>query len=329
MCASVLITGATGFIGGHLAERLVRKGDRVSCLVRASSSLRWLKDLPLEYNKGEVTDPSSLIEAVRGIEVIYHLASVTKAVRPDDYYRINAGGTRNLLDACRRAGPGLRRFILVSSLAAVGPSTHALPLDEDSPPHPITDYGRSKLEAEQIAAEYHKDFPITIVRPPAVYGPRERDIWFYFRMLKKGLSVSIGSTNQLLSLVYAPDLADALIHLAGCQRAAGETYFVAHPRPRLWSDISEVILKALGRNRALRLSLPLPIVDVVAWLSEKTCALSGKPALLNRQKMREVRQPFWVCRTEKLQRDAGFVCPTDIENGIPETARWYSEHGWL
>jgi nucleoside-diphosphate-sugar epimerase len=325
----ILITGATGFIGSHLAELLVNDGHDVTCLKRKTSSLKWLKDLNVSFQEGEVTKPESLREAVRDKDMIFHLASLTKAVNSADYYRVNAEGTRNLLKICLEENPGIKRFVLVSSQAAAGPSPSEQPIDETWPPGPITDYGKSKLEAEKIAATFMDKIPITIVRPPAVYGQREKDIHFYFSLINKGWLLLVGSKDQLVSIVFAPDLALGMLKLAEEKKAAGETYFIASPKPCLWSALSDGIIKALKKKKVRRIKVPLFIVGIIAAIAELVSKVTRKPALLNRQKMLEVKQAFWVCSAGKMERHTGFSCPTPIEKGLEITAEWYKKNGWL
>ena len=186
MKTKVLITGANGFIGSHLVEYLSRHDYEISCLIRKTSNLQWLEKSSVEFITGEITDKTSLVHAVTEKDYIFHLASLTKAISPVDYYRVNTEGAKNLLQACAMHNPALKRFVLVSSQAAAGPSPSEKAIDETFPPHPITDYGKSKWEAEKIAREYMEKIPITIIRPPAVYGPRDRDVYVQFKMVKGG-----------------------------------------------------------------------------------------------------------------------------------------------
>lgn len=324
-----LITGATGFIGSHLAEALNERGEDVACLVRKSSNLRWLKDVSPQYFYGEVTQKESLREAVRAADCIYHLASLTKAVRPQDYYRVNAEGTRNLLEVCAEENPQLKKIVVVSSLAAAGPNPAESPLAEADPPAPITDYGKSKLEQERVAREFMSRLPIAIVRPPAVYGPRDHDVYFYFKMMKRGVAFFAGSENPVVSIVYAPDLAQALIAVAECPKSAGEIYYAANEQSHRISELCQLIAAALGVKKVRTFRIPLAAAQIVALLAEAAAHLTGKPALLNRQKILEARQHAWVCSVDKIKRDAGFACPTPIEIGLIQTAEWYRQNGWL
>jgi nucleoside-diphosphate-sugar epimerase len=329
MVKKIFITGATGFIGSHLAEYLSRRGDDVTCLIRKTSNLQWLESLNLHYCTGEVTDKKSLENILGGMDYVYHLASLTKAIQPYDYYHVNTQGTWNILEACASDNPGIKRFVLMSSLAAAGPCKGDAPLEENCERQPITDYGKSKLEAEEIADEFKKKFPITIIRPPAVYGPRDKDIFYQFKMIQKGWLMNVGKRDQLLSMVFAPDLVEATVRLAECEEAAGETFFVCNPEIYHLSRLNNELKRILGTEHLKRLTLPGWMVCLFAWFSEIGASFTRKPALLNRQKILDICQPGWVCSPEKLHKITGYVCPTPIEKGLSETAEWYRKHKWL
>ncbi|NIV13398.1 MAG: NAD-dependent epimerase/dehydratase family protein, partial [Aliifodinibius sp.] len=201
------ITGATGFIGSWVAQLVTKKGEEVHCLVRRTSNLQWLQELPVHYHYGTLADPNSLKEAVENADYVLHIAGVTKALSIQDYYQGNVKATRNLLEVVREVNPKLKKFIHVSSQAAIGPSPTSTPIDENSPANPLTDYGRSKLETEQVVREFMDILPITILRPPAVYGQRDTDVFEVFKNIRYGLNLKVGNTDQLVSIIQVMDLA--------------------------------------------------------------------------------------------------------------------------
>ena len=324
----VLVTGANGFVGSFLVEELLRRGHAVRCLVRRTSNLRWIEHLPVEFVYGEVTQPETLPAAVEGVEQVYHVAGVTKARRREDYFRVNAGGTENLLRACVEHNPGLRRFVLVSSQAAAGPSDGPKPRLETDPPRPLTSYGASKLEAEHVAMRYSDNLPVSIVRPPAVYGPRDRDILILFRYVAHGVNPQLGRGERLISVVHVRDLVAGMLAVGFSESAVGQTYFVAHPEPVKWERFGETMARVMGR-KVLKLTLPVWILWPAAVVSELSARLARRPATLNLEKIREIRERYWVCSTEKLQREVGFTAAVDLETGVRETTEWYWEQGWL
>ncbi|UCB52931.1 MAG: NAD-dependent epimerase/dehydratase family protein, partial [Candidatus Zixiibacteriota bacterium] len=233
---STLVTGANGFVGSHLAEGLLERGYRVRCLVRKTSDLRWLSGLEVEYFYGDVADKESLKGVCGNVDLVFHAAGLTSARSRKEYLRANAEGTRNLVEVCLEQNPKLQRFVYVSSQAAVGPGVDERPLDETAPSRPITDYGESKLEGERIVLEHVSQLPVTVVRPPAVYGPRDTDVLGFFKVASRGFRVSFGKGESFLSLVYVKDLVDGIIRAAENPKSLGQTYFIADDKVYSWRE---------------------------------------------------------------------------------------------
>lgn len=323
-----LVTGTTGFIGSHVAEALVARDYEVTCLVRRTSDLRWLADLGVKLAYGDVEDQESLLRAVEGQDYVFHCAGITKAKRARDYFVVNAQGTENVLRACRERQVALKRFVLVSSQAAAGPSGSRKPLSEEDPCKPITAYGRSKCEAERLVQQAGGAIPYSIIRPSAVYGPRDRDILFFFRMINRGVMIAMGRGERYLNLVYVDDLVRGILAAAEAKEGAGETYFVTNAQAHAWEEAVRIVAAALEK-RYVRLRIPRALGYVGAFLAECAARLRGKPALLNRDKLRDILQPYWLCSPEKIEKQLGFRASVTFEEGARITARWYREHGWL
>ncbi len=324
----ILITGGTGFIGSHLAERLHARGHALRCLVRLTSDLRWLRQLPIEYIYGDLFDERALTSAVQGVDYVYHLAGVTKARTPEEYFRGNHHATANILAAVRKSRPGIRRFIHVSSQAAVGPSPGGGPVDERTPFHPITTYGRSKMEAEKECLNAMADAPITIVRPPAVYGPRDKDIFEFFKTMHRGLQPMIGFNEKLVSLIHVSDLVDGIILAGEHAKAVGQTYFISSERFYNWKEVGEITARVMGRS-VIRLRIPEFLVYGIAAISECYSVVSRRPVLLNLEKARDIVQDAWTCSIEKARAELGFKESLPLEVGIRDTVDWYRAQGWL
>jgi nucleoside-diphosphate-sugar epimerase len=323
-----LVTGASGFIGSHLVEHLLGRGYAVRCLLRKTSSTEWLKDLPVEYVYGDLFTLDPLAAAVNGMDVVFHNAGVTKAKTREDYFRANAGGTLNLLRAVESVNPGLKRFVLVSSQTAAGPSPSADPISESVSPHPITTYGKSKLQAEQECLDMAGKFPITIVRPPAVYGPRDKDIFEFFRTMSRGLQPVVGFGEKYVSLIHARDLVRGIVMAAESPAAVGQTYFITSGQVYGWKFVGDVTKKALGKF-ALRVTVPEAGVYVIASVAEVLAKFSPKPALINFEKAKDMVQDYWTCSGAKAKAELGFEQEISLEDGVRETIRWYREKGWL
>ena len=324
----VLVTGANGFVGSHLAEALLAQGYRVRCLVRRTSDLTFIRSLPVEWAYGDVARGEGLEAACAGIDAVCHLAGATKARDRRTYFGVNGEGTHLLLVACEQAAPGLHRFVHVSSLAAAGPSPDGCPIDESDPPQPLTYYGQSKLQGEQFCHEYADRLPIVILRPATVYGPRERDIYFYFQTVNRGVKLLLGRGERRASFLFVHDFVSLVLRTLKDDRAVGQTYFAAEERDYDWQEISGLIESALGK-RAMRVVLPEGLLPAIAAVASLQARLTGQPALLNDQKLIELRQRYWVCSAEKARRELGFEAEYDLATGVRLTAQWYRENGWL
>jgi nucleoside-diphosphate-sugar epimerase len=321
----VLVTGGTGFIGSHLVEYLLHRGDEVICLVRSRRQLRWLEGLQIKVVEGDFTD-ADLGELVHeDFDAVFHMAGLINAVVPDEYYRVNGKGTANLVAilAKRRRSP---RFVYLSSLAAAGPSEDGHPLREFEPPAPVSHYGRSKLEGEAAVKELGSDMPWVIIRAPVIYGPRDRGLLPFFQLAKWRVAPRLGG-KRLYSLCYVEDLVRGL-YLAAVQGMPREIYYLAEATPRSWTEILDAICRALG-VRSVTPPFPSALVGAAAWAWEKIARLTGVPPLLNRDKSYELRQPYWVCDPGKAARELGFTTSIPLQTGMQRVVEWYRRHCWL
>ena len=328
------VTGGTGFIGSHLVEQLVDQGYHVTCLIRKTSNLRWLNHLltakspQVELVMGDLHDSDVLAQHVRDADLVFHLAGLTKAPDAATYDRVNAGGTERLIEACLGARTNLDRFVYCSSLAAVGPSCDATPNTEDVTPQPLTDYGSSKLKGEMVVRECADRLPITIIRPPAVYGPRDTDIFLFFQMINRGVMPILGDADKLLSLVHVKDLVAGIYTAAVSERAIGETYFLTDGDIHTWMEIERIIADALEKY-TFKVKVPFFLLDFLSIVTEAAAKISRQTPTLNRQKVRDLKQRFWICDSTKVQKELGYRPNYFLEKGIQETADWYRANGWL
>jgi len=321
-----LVTGATGFIGSHLAEALLRKGYEVSCLVRKNSKLAWLDSLDVRLFEGDCSDKNSLQRCVQGQDYVFHLAGLTKADVTELFYSVNAKGTENLIEAVAENNSGIRKFVYLSSLSAFGPGLKDRPPREDEEPHPVSDYGKSKLQGEHAVLKYAARLPVTILRPSIVYGPRDREFLWFFKIINRGLMPYWGDGHT--SMIYVDDLIKAVILAAGSGDAAGKTYFVSDGELYSNNEIINEIASALEvRVRMVR--MPKFILPAIGFFRGRISKMFGKNTMINTDKIKEIMYPEWVCDIAKAKGDLCFQPRVDVKKGIKWTADWYRIHKWL
>lgn len=323
-----VVTGANGFVGSHLVDYLLGKGDDVHCIVRKSSNLRWLDGKNVTIHDSGLFDKEGLKNILKDVDYLYHVAGVVKAKKEEGYFNGNVKTTKNLLDAVLEVAPNIKRVLIISSLTASGPSKLDSPNNEDTPTVPITTYGRSKVAQEKLVKTYMDKLPITIVRPPAIFGERDTEIYLIFKTYKQGLMTLVGFNRKEVSLIYVKDLVEGIYLAATNEIAKGEIYFISSKEFYNWSQIGEVIHKAMGK-KAINLRLPHALVYTVATFAQFFSMFSSKPATFNLEKAHDFVQEAWTCDTTKSQKDLGFVEKHSLEEGMKNTIDWYKKEKWL
>ena len=318
------VTGGTGFVGAHLVQALRARGAAVTCLVRSPAKAAALGWTDVRLVRGDLDDAGALRAGCAGADVIFHVAGRISARSPDEFMRANRDGTANVLEAAAEHPP--RRFVLVSSLAAGGPTVPGRPVDETRPPSPVTPYGQSKLAAELLVRAM--PYPWTIVRPPAVYGEWDREVLKVFKLARTGVVPVFGDGSQQLSVIYGGDLADALVAAATAPGAANRLYYAAHPAVTTSGALARAIGRAVGGEPRL---VPLPrwLARALLWTIGSLAHLAGRATVLSGDKAPEFLAPAWTCRPDALMRDTGWRADTDLETGLRRTAQWYRQVGWL
>jgi nucleoside-diphosphate-sugar epimerase len=324
----VLVTGASGFLGSHVAELFASEGHDVRTLLRASSGRRFLQ-FPYEEAIGDITDASSLPAAVAGTDVIVHSAGLIMARNEAEFASVNEHGTTNLYRAIEAHNPDVKRIVYISSIAAHGASKSGRPRPVDAPPRPVTAYGRSKLNGELLARRSSLGKRTVTFRPPAIYGPRDPALLPFFQLARYRVIPMLAGGKNRVSLVYATDIARA-IYLAATAEAniGGAIYGPEDGAIHTWNDMIEAIEKATGK-KMFKLPTPRIFYDTVALGSEAFGAITRRPVIFTRDKVREMAQDAWVCSAADLQRDLGWKGDVGISEGARLTYNWYKEAGWL
>jgi nucleoside-diphosphate-sugar epimerase len=317
----ILVTGGSGFIGSHLVDQLCARGERVRCLLRRAT----YRDLPHQAEPvfGDLVSGAGLEDALKGVDTVIHLAGVTKALAAADYNAGNVRATENLGRAV--AGRAIR-LVHVSSLAAIGPNADGTPTLDDAEPHPLTHYGKSKLEGERMVRTLVPN--AVIVRPPVVYGPRDRDVFRILKPLTQGIALQIGAGEGWFSAIFVKDLVEGLITVARANSVCGRTYFLANATPVSWSDLRASAARIVGR-RARVLRVPAQVAYAAGYGAEIWARVTGNPGIISREKVAEAQCPYWTCDVRRAAAELGFEAGTSLDAGLAETLAWYREAGWL
>ena len=334
----MLVTGASGFIGRHLVRRLIERGDRVSCLVRATSRIDELRSSGAQPIVGDATDRAGIERALAESQavVVFHLAGLLRAVRTADFARVNAGGVESVAAACanRAERPVL---IVVSSLAAAGPCAGDQPRVEGDSPAPVSAYGRSKLAGELTASRHAGEMEITLVRPAIVFGPGDRGVLEMFRPIARwGVHVVPGRQERRVSLIHVADLVALLLLTAEKGErlrpdgAPGQgIYFIAAQEYPTYAELGQAMARALGRKRARVVHMPGPLVRLVGLCGDALGRVRQRPGWVNSDKIAEALAGSWTCASAKARRQLGWSPAATLADRLRETAQWYRQAGWL
>jgi dihydroflavonol-4-reductase len=323
-----VVTGANGFVGSHLVDLLLEKNYKVRCIIRKTSNLRWLEGKNVEIYDTGLFDNEGLRKAFKDAEYIFHVAGVVKSKKPEGYFKGNVDPTRNLLDVSLEFKDTIKRFLVVSSQTAAGPSLNGNPVNEETECHPITTYGRSKLAQEKLAQTYMDRIPVTICRAPAVYGERDTEILIFFKTFNKGLMTTIGFDKKKVSLIHVIDLVNGFLLAAIHNNAKNQIYFISSEKYYTWEEIGDVTSTATGKN-PVKVKVPHPLVFSIASAAQFFAMFSSKPATLNIEKARDITQNSWTCDTSKAVKELGYHQKISIEEGIKRTVEWYKKMKWI
>ena len=329
--SNILITGATGFIGGFIVDEALRRNMNVWVALRKSSSRQWLTDERIHFLEVNLTSEEDLVEKMRNLQFDYvvHAAGVTKCLHKEDFHRINVGGTKSLVNALLQLEMPLKKFVYLSSLSVFGPIREEQPyteITENDKPAPNTEYGKSKLEAERFLME--SELPIVILRPTGVYGPRERDYFMMAKSIKAHTDFAVGYKPQDITFVYVLDVVQA-IFLAIEKGEPGRKFFLSDGSVYRSSTFSDLIRKELGNPWWIRITAPIWLLRIITFCGEYIGRMTGKITALNNDKYHIMKQRNWRCDIQPARHELGFEPHYQLEEGVRLTIQWYRENGWL
>jgi len=319
-----LVTGATGFLGSHLVELLVSEGIETICLVLPGDDRRWIGSLEVEFIHGDCTRKESLQPALdRAPDLIFHLAGIANAGTEEIYHQVNTLGTMNLIELCLERELDLHRFVFSSSASVMGPSNGSLPLSEEDDPRPTTEYGRSKVAAEQHLRECEDDLPYTILRLGLIYGPRATHGFSMMpRLAVKGI---LPRTMQLRSnLIHVEDAARCLLHVARHDAAVNRTYLAANEDPVSLIEIANEIVSSLDR-RVIQFRIPFPLLYPIAAIMQVTGRIRGRVPLLDLRRLDDMRHRDWIIDPSLIRGETGYIPEIDLQTGIRQTVNWFRQ----
>jgi Nucleoside-diphosphate-sugar epimerases len=327
----IIVTGSSGFVGKNLVAELTRRFDKadISCLVRDNTHPHRVDHV--RYFKINYFDKRSLLDcpAFEQVDYVYHIAGVTKSASRKDFWEGNVLPTANLLETLIQRNASPKRFVLVSSQSASGPSQDQNHYrSEDELDSPLEYYGQTKLEAEQLVKDHGHQIPYTIISSSSAYGPWDVDVYNLFKMTKSGINLLLGDAKQVVSIIYVNDLAKALVDSSLSKRTENQKYFVCNDEPVSWQEFQETIFNVLEKKK-IDLPVPSSMLHIASYFGSIYSIISKKPVLLNRNKMLLSKPKYWIISNQKAKSDFGFACDHTLKQGIRETYAWYKEHEWL
>jgi nucleoside-diphosphate-sugar epimerase len=333
-----LVTGATGFIGYHLVRELARSGANVTCLVRSTSDTKAIEPFDPQFVLGDILQKDGLSDATSNVDVVFHLAAAQESFSPQGYYDLNVGGTRNLVEACaRHESPPI--FVYVSSIAAAGPALTGDLLNEKDAPSPISHYGKSKLAAEEVVRAWAHEVPTTIVRPPIVFGERDKDVFQVAQYIKYGIHLVLPPRDSRYSLIHASDLSNGLVsaaykgerldHDKPIDPSGKGLYYIADDVHLNWGELGKLISEALGRKSVRLIRVPKALTWSIASIYELGARIRGRPGIASFDKVRDAFAGSMVCSANKAEKQLGFKPEKNLRDRMHQTAQWYLDNGWL
>lgn len=322
----IFLTGATGFIGSHLAEEIINANYELHCIYR--KSLKWLEPIKNKVHliNADLFEVNKYKTSLQSVDIVIHCAGVTKANNPMDYYEVNYGATKVLLQSVAKCNPGLKQFILISSLAAVGPSLENKEVTEDSKAHPVTPYGKSKYLAEKVADKFTTIFPVTTIRPPIVFGPRDTDCLVLFKAVKNNILITTG--KKYLSLIFVKDLVRGIVATINQPKTFNKKFFIANDEVVSQDGLLQEIAGVMNK-KTNRIYIPSSLFLIFGYFCELFNKLSNKSSIINYYEIKSAVEPYWICSNKLAHETIGFKQMYELYDALKLTYEWYIKMKWL
>lgn len=324
----IVLTGANGFLGSHLVDRLLKENVEIHCIVRKTSNLKWLKGKNIQIHTCGLADIEALKNVFQNVDYIFHLAGTVAALKYEDYLYGNVEITKNILEAALFHQNSIKKIVVTSSLAVGGPSTKNNPIDESTGFNAVALYGKAKVEQELMCQKYMDSLPITIARPSVISGSREVELFEYIKAVNGGIVPLVGFQEKYVGIVNVKDLVEGFYQMAISDKTSGEAYYLSSEEIISWKALAEVIANKLGK-KPLFLKLPHFAIKMAGSISGFVGKLKGKAPTFDAEKAKEGVEEAWICNVEKAKRDFGFKQTVSIKEGIEDAIDWYKENNWL
>ena len=322
----ILVTGATGFVGSHIVEELISNNHSIIATIRKNSNLRWIKNLSIQFENCSLNDEQRLSSIVSKVDIIVHCAGVVRALSWEEYYKTNVIGTQKLVKVAIKNKNSIKKFIYVSSQAAMGPSETKNPRNLTEKENPVSNYGKSKLLAEQEVKKLNGIIPYTIIRPASVYGPRDKDIFIFFNLVKHHLKPKTYS-KRYIQLVFVKDVAKVISLALNNPNTNNKIYYLCDGNIYSWADVATTIART-SSVKTITIILFDFIFKLIACFYEIVAKIIKKPQVLSKEKIVEMLQTYWIADNTDIIKDTNFKFEK-LENGAKITYNWYLNNRWF
>lgn len=324
----IVLTGANGFLGSHLAEKLLKENFEVHCIVRKSSNLSYLQGLDLQFHTCGLEDISALEKVLENVDYIFHLAGTVAALNYEEYHHGNVTLTKNLLQAALKHKNNIKKIVVTSSLAVGGPSKPGFPIDESLPLQAISLYGKAKIAQEAVCREFMNELPITIARPSVISGEREAELYEFIKTVNNGFVPLVGRKEKFVSIIHVSDLIEAFYKMALSEKTTGQAYYLSSENAISWKELAKVCAQHLHK-KVVYLHLPHFVINGAGLAASAFGKLKGKATTFDYEKAKEGVQEAWICKVDKAKADFGFEQKVSIEEGVKLAIDWYKANKWL